>query len=133
MIAHIRFAKMVENENNFRNAACQLSGDLQLVVPDAQIESEPELREKLHPRNKFRPQAELLVRFSLQVSPDATKAVEQTMAGSAPTANPAWEASGPSVAGGFTAVKKDVLLRIESFGLKQEQKEKVLAQAMTKI
>jgi hypothetical protein len=70
---------------------------------------------------------------SLQVSPNATKATEQVMAGGAPTANPAWEASGPTVAGGFSAAKKDVLIRIESLGLKQEQKEKVLAQAMSKI
>lgn len=66
-------------------------------------------------------------------SPEATKDLEKTLGGAPAAANPAWEASGPTVAGGFSAAKKDVLIRIESLGLKQEQKEKVLAQAMSKI
>lgn len=67
------------------------------------------------------------------MDPNAKKAVEQTLAGSAPTANPAWEASGPTVAGGVSAVKHDVLVSIDSMGLKEDQKFAVLAKAMAAV
>jgi hypothetical protein len=64
---------------------------------------------------------------------DAKKGVEQTIAGAAPVANPAWEASGPTVAGGVSAVKHDVLVSIDSMGLKEDQKLAVLAKAMAAV
>lgn len=71
--------------------------------------------------------------LSGQISPDAKKGVEQTLAGSAPAANPAWEASGPTVAGGVSAVKHDVLVSVDGMGLKEDQKLAVLAKAMAAV
>jgi hypothetical protein len=67
------------------------------------------------------------------LDPNAKKAVEQTLAGPAPAVNPAWEASGPTVAGGLSAVKHDVLIGIDSMGLSQDQKLAVLAKAMAAV
>jgi hypothetical protein len=67
------------------------------------------------------------------LDPNARKGGEQTTAGAAPTANPAWEASGPTVAGGVSAVKHDVLVSIDSMGLSEEQKLAALAKAMAAV
>jgi len=59
--------------------------------------------------------------------------IEKVFAGPAPVANPAWEVSGPTAAGGFSAAKKDVLVSVNSLKLTQEQREKILVQALSKI
>jgi hypothetical protein len=67
------------------------------------------------------------------LDPGAKQVVEKAIGGSAPGSNPAWEASGSSVAGGSAAVKRDVMISVDSLGLPPAQAQAVLAKAMSKI
>ena len=69
----------------------------------------------------------------LPSSPDEKQAGQKTPAGSAPEANPAWEASGPTGPFSNSAVRHDVMVTIDSMGLSPDQRLAVLAKAMSKF
>src|SRR5439155_19442557 len=50
LVAHIRFAKVVENESDFRRTAREFGCSPQLLVAKAQIESKAELSQQPHTR-----------------------------------------------------------------------------------
>src|SRR6266404_1768343 len=69
LVAHIRFAKVVEDESDFRHTPPEFGCNRQLLVAKAQIESEAELSQERDTRYKFGLQTEFRLRFGLQVSP----------------------------------------------------------------
>jgi hypothetical protein len=67
------------------------------------------------------------------LSPQAAKGVQSILAGAAPKSSDAWELSGPTVAGGVSAVKNDVQVSLDGNSLKRVQAEQLLSQAMPRI